>query len=306
MSFGGLLVPAVFDSCRTAAVAVLPVLKGTPAEKAAGNLGIVLGVQTYSFRDRPLDEAIKAMQQLGIKSCELWDGHVEPRVYFPPLGQPQPTAKEKADNLRKWRDTVDMSSITAIRKKLDAAGITPVAYTTSTIKDNSTDHDIELIFRIAQALEVPAVYSSSTVNVMKRVYGFAKHYNIKVALHNHSHTENPNEISSPYSFARASAGMSDMVYMNMDIGHFTAANFDAVSFLKEHHDRILSIHLKDRKKNQGPNMPFGEGDTPIIEVLRLIRDQKWPITADIEYEYKGGDSLDEVKKCLDYCKKALA
>lgn len=303
MSLGTLLMPSILTSCKSAA-AIPMTSKGTEAARQAKNLGVVLGIQTYSFRDRLLDDAIKAMVELGVKSCELWDGHVEPRVN--PSGQPAPSAKVKAEQIRQWRDTVDMSTISAIRGKLDDAGITPVSYTTSTIKDNTSDKDIDLIFRIAQALKVNAVYSSSTVNVMKRVYGFAKKYNIKVALHNHSHTENPNEISSPDSFSRAAEGMTDMVYMNLDIGHFTAADFDAVSFLKEHHDRILSIHLKDRKKKQGPNMPFGEGDTPIVEVLRLIRDKKWPITADIEYEYKGGDTLGEVKKCLDYCKKALA
>ena len=71
------------------------------------------------------------------------------------------------------------------------------------------------------------------------------------------------------------------------------------------HEKIFSVHIKDRKKQQGLNMPLGEGDTPITKTLQLIRDNKWPIPANIEYEYKGGDTVEEVRKCLAYCKKGL-
>lgn len=305
IGIGGLLIPSVFASCKTSGAGIPARLMGTAAAKQANELGVMLGAQTYSFRDRSLDDAIKAMVQLGIKSCELWDGHVEPRNLQWEPGQSPATAKSKAENIRKWRDTLDMSTIKAIKTKLDNAGISMVAYT-STIKDNTSDADIDLMFRIAQNLEVDTINSSATVKVMKRIDPYAQKYKIKVAMHNHSHVDNPNEISSPDSFTRGMAGLSDYININLDIGHFTAANFDAVDFLKINHQKVLSLHIKDRKKNQGANVPLGEGDTPIIEVLKLVRDNKWPIPANIEYEYKGSDTVEEVRKCLDYCKKGLA
>jgi hypothetical protein len=69
------------------------------------------------------------------------------------------------------------------------------------------------------------------------------------------------------------------------------------------------VHVKDRKLQNGPNMPFGEGDTPIVEVLRLIRDNQWPIQATIEFEYKvpaGSDLMTEIARAVKYCRDALA
>ena len=93
--------------------------------------------------------------------------------------------------------------------------------------------------------------------------------------------------------------------INLDIGHFVAAGFDPVDYIEKHHGRINALHIKDRKANQGENVPFGEGDTPVREVLALLRDKGYKIPANIEYEYKGADTVEEVRKCFAYCKKAL-
>ena len=101
--------------------------------------------------------------------------------------------------------------------------------------------------------------------------------------------------------------MSKYFKVNLDIGHFTAADFDPVAYIREHHADITNIHVKDRKKSQGDNTPWGQGDTPIREVLQLIKRNKWPIPADIEYEYKGtGTPIDEVKRCYEHVRQALA
>ena len=68
--------------------------------------------------------------------------------------------------------------------------------------------------------------------------------------------------------------MSPYFKINLDIGHFTAANYDAVAYLREHHAYVTNLHIKDRKKNQGDNMPWGQGDTPIAQVLQLLKKEK--------------------------------
>jgi sugar phosphate isomerase/epimerase len=122
-----------------------------------------------------------------------------------------------------------------------------------------------------------------------------------VGYHGHASTSPP-DWEKAFSFAKYNGA-------NLDIGHFIAGNHGSpVPFMKQHHARITHIHVKDRKKDDGANTPFGEGDTPIKEVLQLIRDNKWPIQATIEFEYPvpaGSDRMTEIGKCVQYCKDAL-
>jgi sugar phosphate isomerase/epimerase len=82
-----------------------------------------------------------------------------------------------------------------------------------------------------------------------------------------------------------------------------------VEFIKKHHDRITHVHIKDRKMQNGPNVPFGQGDTPIKDVLLLMKKEKYPFQATIEFEYPvppGSDVLTEISKSVEYCKNILA
>ena len=118
-------------------------------------------------------------------------------------------------------------------------------------------------------------------------------------MHNHDSMK-PNEFSTPADFAKAMEGRSKYIKINLDIGNFTAAGFDPVEFLEDHHGDILTLHFKDRKTAHGENMPFGEGDTKIKEVLQVLKTKKYPIPAMIEYEYgkPGMDTVAEVRKAL--------
>lgn len=253
-------------------------------------MGVQIGAQSYSFRDRSLDDAIKGFVEVGLNSCEMWSGHIEPKGLKP-------------DDLRKWRLGVSLDEFKAVRKKFDAAGVNLYAFNYS-FRENFTDEEIERGFKMAQALGVKTITASSNVSTAKRVDPFAKKYKIRVGMHNHSRIVT-NEFATPDDFAAAMNGMSEYLCINLDIGHFTAANFDPVDYLSKHHDRIVTLHIKDRKKDQGANVVFGEGDTPIKPVLELLKKNKWKIPANIEYEYKGADTIAEMKKCLAYCKQSL-
>ena len=257
--------------------------------------GVQIGAQSYSFRDRPLDACIEAFRAVGLGECELTSGHVEPNEL-------------RGEALRKWRLETPLSYFQEIRKKFDNAGVLVYAYNFSFNKRMS-DEQIDRGFQMAKAMGVKYITASSQVSVAPRVDTYARKYKIMVGFHGHDNTRDPDEFSTADTFARAMQGASNYIGVNLDIGHFTAAGGDPVDYLREHHDRIVTLHIKDRKKNHGANVPFGEGDTPIVGVLRLLRDNQWKIPANIEYEYgeeiKGLDTIAEMKKCYEYCRKAL-
>ena len=251
--------------------------------------GATIGVQSYSFRDRPLADAIAAMNKLGLTSCELWQAHVEPRN----------TPREE---LRRWRETVPLDTFHRVRDQFARASIALSAYNIS-ITDSFSDAELERAFDMTAALGAPVITSSSNIKTVERIAPVAERRKVTVAMHNHSRID-PNEFATAKSLTDAMA-KNKFIATNLDIGHFTATNEDAVAFLKQHHARISTLHLKDRKRDQGPNVEFGAGDTPIVEVLKLVAGSGWPIPMNIEYEYKGGDTVDEVARCLAYCRRAL-
>src|SRR5436853_3223243 len=270
--------------------------------------GVRLGTITYSFRELPrtpgapdaVDVMIKALTECGIGEIELFSPHVEP-VFAGGRGA---DAQRGREQLRQWRLSTPAQHFRDIRKRFDDAGISLFAYTIN-YRNDYTDAELDKSFEQARAFGVGIIAASTQLSVAKRLVPFAEKHKIVVAMHGHSNIQDPDEFATPESFAKALA-MSKYFKINLDIGHFTAANYDAVQFIRDHHDQITHLHLKDRKKNQGANLPWGEGDTPIKPVLALLKEKKYTIRAFIEYEYRGtGTSIEEVKKCMAFMRQAL-
>jgi sugar phosphate isomerase/epimerase len=290
--------------------------------------GVRLGTITYSFRDLPrtpgkdnVDAVIKALQFCGIGEIELFSPNIEPAgkplppeppaAYGVPRTRTERSAEEIAlqkqnrEDLRKWRIETPADYYQAVRAKFDAAGIVIFAYTIN-YNDQFTDEEIDATFRQAKSLGTGIIATSTTLSVAKRIAPFADRHGLLVAVHGHSNLKDPNQLASPESFAKALA-MSKQFRVNLDIGHFTAANFDAVQYIRENHENITHLHIKDRHKNDGTNEQFGEGDTPIKDVLTLLKKERYPLRAFVEYEYRGlRSSQEEVKRCMDYMRAALA
>ncbi|MEQ1948130.1 MAG: TIM barrel protein [Bryobacteraceae bacterium] len=317
------------------------------ADAAKSVAGVQLGVQTYSFHDilndgqNHADQIIQKMQACGLNSCELFAPQIEHSIFTGKLPAaadcPKPFLgceagkggtgrnpwawefqRVQGDELKaarakekQWRETVSLDYFTAIRKKFDAAGITVYSYNPMWNMEWS-DAEIDRTFQFAKALGAKAVNTSTKLTVLKRLVPFAEKNQVMVAPHGHSVTWDPEEFSTEATFEKAFA-LSKWVGANLDIGHYAATGANPVDFIRKHHDRITNLHVKDRQKNKskteedGASVAWGKGDTPIREVLQLLKKEKYAIPAFIEYEHAGTvDPVGEVKKSVDLCKQYLA
>ena len=260
--------------------------------------GVQVGVITYSFRSMNAQDMLKALVQIGIGEVELMSDHAEALAGAPAGGR----RRGGNPDLTTWRTSATLETFGAVRKKFDSAGI-ELRLLCYNMSRNITNDQIDYGFQMAKGLGVKAMSTSTQVSTAKRIAPFAEKYQLLVAYHNHSNVTNPDEVATPESFA-AVTSYSKHHAINLDIGHFTAANFDAVAFIEANHARITNLHIKDRKRDQGPNLPFGEGDTPIVKVLQLLKQKQYDIAANVEFEYSG-DPVTEVAKCLQFCRDAL-
>lgn len=294
--------------------------------------GVRLGVQTYSFHDLrqggvPAVEQISAaMKRLNLNICELFSPEIEPfplpkffwvpwassssSTTAPALGKlysdevHSPEFQRQREDLRTWRAKTPDSYFSDIAARFRSAGIEIYCFNFSFTPD-MTDEEIEAGFRQAKALSATYITSSSTLTTAKRVVPFAEKHGQAIGWHGHSSVKDPDQLSTPDSFAKVMA-MSNLYKINLDIGHFTAAGFDPVEFIDQHHANITNLHIKDRKRNDGENMPLGQGDTNIAGVLRLLRDKHYDIPAFLEYEYQGkGSPEEELSVALGYERKIL-
>ncbi|MBO9595754.1 MAG: sugar phosphate isomerase/epimerase [Niabella sp.] len=268
-----------------------------PGSKIAG---VQIGVITYSYRSMPgsLQEVLAHTLNSGISAVELMGDAVEQYAGCP-------SDKERVAD---WRATVSMDKFKAVKKLFNKAGVTIYAYKPNALGAQNTDAEIEYALRAAKALGATAV----TVELPRDPQQTerlgklgAKH---KVYIGHHAHTQATDTLwdtaleQSPYNS------------MNLDCGHYIAARGHStqslLALIQKRHNRITSMHMKDRQSaaNGGANLPWGEGDTPIKEILSLLKTSKYPIPVTIELEYKipeGSDAVQEVKKCLAYAKNAL-
>ncbi|TCK82645.1 sugar phosphate isomerase/epimerase family protein [Albibacterium bauzanense] len=287
--------------------------------------GVQIGCITYSFRSMPssaeqllqycLDANVSAIELMG-EAPEAFAGAPvappRPQMAAPAPGQPRPQPSpeyvaaqaEYAKKLAEWRASVPMTRFEQLRKMYNDAGVTVYGFKPSALGVNNSDAEIDYAMRAGKALganQVTVEFPTSSVQT-KRLGDIAYRNNMRVGYHGH--------LQQTFDMWDASFIQSANNAANFDMGHYVAAGFDPIEFINARASHISSMHTKDRKNkaNGGQNVVWGQGDTPIIEVLNLISKNKYHFPATIELEYEipaGSDAVKEVAKCVEYARKAL-
>jgi sugar phosphate isomerase/epimerase len=285
---GGLLLPRVVGA-------------GQPTAPLSNVVrGVRLGVISYSFRAIPRQPGTDYIATIADACAEVGGGDIELMARL--TVQPAEGSREE---MRQWRLNTPASFFERIKDTFAAKGMRILSYS-HTFSEDMTDAELDKMMQATKAMGAGIMgLTMCKIAAASRLGPLAEKNGILVAFHNRP--ESDDEVATPESFDRM-LQVSDRFRINLDIGHFTAGNHDAVAALEKFHTRISHVHLKDRKfgRNGGANLSWGEGDTPIKPVLHLIRDRKWPLPCIVEYEYQGkGTPLEEVKKCMTYAQQAL-
>lgn len=285
--------------------------------------GVQIGLNVpYSLHGLPgtADDILRDMIQLGLSASELRLQPIEaflggpgayvagPRAGRPALA-PEQEAKRQAGNeaLRKWRLAQSMDGFTRFRRKYEDGGVLIEIVKFDNI-DKFTDDEVDYCFQISKVLGAKAISCEIPLSETRRLGAFAEKHKMMVGYHGHTNVTNPEAFGKPESWETAFT-YSKYNGANIDLGHFIAANnVSPAAFLEKYHERVTHVHIKDRKMHDGPNMPFGQGDTPIRDILQMMQKRRYAFQGTIEFEYKvpeGSDVMTEIGKCVAYCKEAL-
>jgi len=282
--------------------------------------GVQLGVTTYSYGSMPhkVDDVIEYLLYAGVNSIELRNV-AEEDLGIPSVQRPrsmgQMTEEQRAEmkkameaireEQKKWRLSLPMERYVDMRKKFNKAGIE--VYIAKFAPSVWSDEEIDYAYRAAKALGSIGITDELTEANCQRLGKFAEKHKSLAMFHTHGQVADPG-----FSFDKY-LGYSPANMLNLDAGHYYGATgLHPNDVIIKYHDRMRSIHIKDKTgpKHATPNTnkEFGQGETPIADVLLLLKKEKWPIRVDVELEYRipeGSDAAKEVKKCIDYMRNIL-
>ena len=282
--------------------------------------GVQIGAITYSFRALPssADDILKYCLELGINSIELMGDVAENYAGAPAARgrtggggrknqtpEQQQAVRHAAEARKAWRLSASMDSYKRLRSMYNDAGVSIDLFKLPLTAAMSGD-EYEYVFNVTKALGAKTLTMELPTDaaLSKRCGEFAGKHKIFIGYHNHTHVDE-------HSWD-AALEQSKFNGINLDVGHFTEAiSGSPIPFIKQHHSRIVSFHLKDKKYSShgGGNLPWGQGETPLKEVLQLMAREKyrWPADIELEYDVASGSSvIAEMKKCVAFAKEALA
>lgn len=291
-------------------------------QPATAESKVHIGAITYSWRSMPSSAAdiIKYCKETNIHTLELMGNVVESFAGIPD-GPPRKNRNQKMtaqeekefnaavaaakEKQREWRTTVSMDKFKELRAMFDEAGIE--IHIVKFSPSNWTDEEIDYAFKVAKILGALGVSNEIGHEAAKRLGPFAEKHDMFAIFHNHTQPGEPG-----FDFADFLA-YSPNNRLNFDVGHYVGATGKHPNeIIEKFHDKIVSLHIKDKTNNvtdpPNTNRPWGEGDTPLADILQLIQENNWPIYCDIELEYEipaGSNAISETSKCHSFCMDVL-
>lgn len=264
------------SSCATSGVAAGESQRASAAAKP-DDLGLELGVASYSLRNFPRAQAIQMTRALGTRFINLKSMHL-------------PYEASPAE-------------IAAARQEIEAAGLQIVGGGMITF-ETDTDEGVRKYFDYARAAGMPVIVGTCKPAVLPRIEKFVKQYDIKLAIHNHG----PGDVfPSPYDALKAVEGMDQRMGLCIDVGHTVRTGTDVVRAVADAGPRLLDMHAKDLRDLGVAESQciVGEGRIPIAAIFRQLRAIGYQGYVNLEYEIDANDPMPGMKQSFAYMRGVL-
>jgi sugar phosphate isomerase/epimerase len=253
---------------------------GAPAAAPARDAwrGLKVGVASYTLRKMSLEQAIAAIQRVGLQYVSIKDFHL-------PLTS---TAEERRAAARRFRE----------------AGITPLSCGNVTMENDAAN--VRRAFEYARDAGLPTIVCSPHPESMPILDAMVKEFDIKLAIHNHGPEDK--RFPSPYDVWAAVEKYDPRIGLCIDVGHTARARVDPAEAIRKCRARLYDLHFKDIGSTapDGKTIEAGRGVLDLAGILKAILEVKYPHLVSFEYEKDEDDPLPGLAETVGYTKGLLA
>jgi inosose dehydratase len=263
----------------TGAAAGLNALLSMRSATAAAAAPLNLGIQLYSLRGYPVDEALRHARDLGVKSVEFYPGM--------------------------WPITADADAIAAMKKKLADLGLTVSAHGVNRFtKDAAANRKI---FEFGKAAGITIFGADPDPDSFESLDELVKEFDIRIAIHNHGPTHRYNKALDVLA---AVEKYDPRIGACADLGHYLRSGERPVDVIRLLAGRLYGIHLKDfaEMQNKTKGVILGQGHIDVPAVMAALVAAKFPADGalSIEYEENPKNPLDDIRACVQVAQEAIA
>lgn len=245
------------------------------ARAAAGMFSI--GIQSYSLRGYPVDEALKYAKEMGFEHVEFAKNH------FAPDASPQ--------------------EIDAMKSKMAALGLKMLGHG---VNPFTKDHEANRkLFEFAKRAGIRNLSANPTRDAFDSLDKLVAEYDIRIAIHNHG----PNALyDKVLDVTTAVKDRHPNIGACADLGHFIRSGEDPVEVIRVLGKRVFGVHLKDfaEQTAKSKGVILGKGHLDVEGVFRALRQVGFPADGclSLEYEENPKNPLEDIKQCLAVAREA--